>query len=504
MNLRTIGKKIITFYSYKGGVGRTQLLSNVAAFLCFQRHKRVLLIDWDLEAPGLHFYLGIEKSQIVKGTIDLFDDYVKLIRRSEKPLSQDEMPYFDASYIVPTHYRSEEGGRVDMISAGKQDENFTKKVNDFAWQHFYQNLDGAAYIEFLKTSLKELDYDYIFIDSRTGINDYSGICNIQFPDINVIIAAPNYQNLNGSLDICKKISESPYLDLELEGQPLRKPYIFPILSRLDLSEDTHSSEWILRFSREFHPYIQKTLALEGLQKSSKDFVDDTNIYYVKELSYKETIVFQQTENEQDFSGIKEQFRELSKYLLSEQRNAQKANAEQQFQQQQKVEFKPQNEAEAYLNMGNSFAFLGKYEEAKAQYLRAIEIDANNHQAFSNLGLAYLNLQDPKTAISYLQKAVEIKSDNYQTWNNLGNAYYALMQYEQARLCFERAVENQPYYHQGFYNLACLYSLEKNKSQTLFYLEKALAIEPETYRLRAKEEKDLEWLWQDSDFLKLVE
>src|ERR1700731_4098694 len=53
-----IGKtgKIITFYSYKGGTGRSMALSNVAWILASNGY-RVLLIDWDLEAPGLHRYL---------------------------------------------------------------------------------------------------------------------------------------------------------------------------------------------------------------------------------------------------------------------------------------------------------------------------------------------------------------------------------------------------------------------------------------------------------------
>ena len=49
--------RIITFYSYKGGSGRTMALSNVAWILA-SNGCRVLLIDWDLDAPGLHRFLG--------------------------------------------------------------------------------------------------------------------------------------------------------------------------------------------------------------------------------------------------------------------------------------------------------------------------------------------------------------------------------------------------------------------------------------------------------------
>ena len=49
--------RIVTFYSYKGGVGRSFVLANVAVLLA-RWGCRVLCIDFDLEAPGLHFYFS--------------------------------------------------------------------------------------------------------------------------------------------------------------------------------------------------------------------------------------------------------------------------------------------------------------------------------------------------------------------------------------------------------------------------------------------------------------
>ena len=48
--------QVITFYSYKGGTGRTMNLANIAYLLAKRRNKKVLVIDWDLEAPGLDRY----------------------------------------------------------------------------------------------------------------------------------------------------------------------------------------------------------------------------------------------------------------------------------------------------------------------------------------------------------------------------------------------------------------------------------------------------------------
>src|SRR4051812_38199199 len=47
--------RAITFYSYKGGVGRTMALANVAWILA-SNGARVLTLDWDLRAPALHTY----------------------------------------------------------------------------------------------------------------------------------------------------------------------------------------------------------------------------------------------------------------------------------------------------------------------------------------------------------------------------------------------------------------------------------------------------------------
>jgi Mrp family chromosome partitioning ATPase len=49
--------RILTFYSYKGGTGRSMSLANIAWILAMNGH-RVLMIDWDLEAPGLHRWFG--------------------------------------------------------------------------------------------------------------------------------------------------------------------------------------------------------------------------------------------------------------------------------------------------------------------------------------------------------------------------------------------------------------------------------------------------------------
>lgn len=70
--------QVITFYSYKGGTGRTMALANTAWILA-ANGQRVLVADWDLESPGLHrFYapfLDAEQVATTGGVMDLILDY---------------------------------------------------------------------------------------------------------------------------------------------------------------------------------------------------------------------------------------------------------------------------------------------------------------------------------------------------------------------------------------------------------------------------------------------
>src|ERR1700754_2500070 len=82
--------RIVTFYSYKGGTGRSLALSNVAWILA-AAGKSVLIMDWDLEAPGLHRYfkpfLIDHELGSSDGLMDLIDNYAT---EAIRPAADDE------------------------------------------------------------------------------------------------------------------------------------------------------------------------------------------------------------------------------------------------------------------------------------------------------------------------------------------------------------------------------------------------------------------------------
>jgi len=301
---------IATFYSYKGGVGRTQLVANIAAYLCYYKSQKVLLIDWDLEAPGLDFYFNMPRSEMNKGVIDLFSEYVRLVKQRET-VTTEKLPKFDAQYI--NQLIATPKGCIDLIPAGKYDENYTQNTVEFDWSEFYENLDGKLYIEFLKDELYKLDYDFIFIDSRTGISDYSGICNIQMPDMNVLVTVPNKQNFEGCLRIAKSIVDSPYI----ESGNYRKGIILPILSRLD-RESEKADEWIAKFKKEFAVYIKNLFNTHFSEREEEmmmdNFLKETFLEYTKKFSVSENILFD--EKAEIISGIslKENYKNIAEWI----------------------------------------------------------------------------------------------------------------------------------------------------------------------------------------------
>ena len=66
---------VSTFYSFKGGVGRTLALVNVAAELA-KTGRNVLVVDFDLEAPGVDTFQELKGPVEQLGIVDFVNNYL--------------------------------------------------------------------------------------------------------------------------------------------------------------------------------------------------------------------------------------------------------------------------------------------------------------------------------------------------------------------------------------------------------------------------------------------
>jgi MinD-like ATPase involved in chromosome partitioning or flagellar assembly len=252
--------RIITFYSYKGGTGRTMAISNVAWVLASNGHK-VLLIDWDLEAPGLHRYLRpflIDRE--LASTPGLIDFVWDATRINMTPAEVDpEFPSLD-DYVVGLDWSFPGDGIIDFIPAGRQDENYAQRVNTFNWDNFYERLGGGKLLEAQRQMLRD-NYDYILIDSRTGVSDTSSICTVHLPDSLVVLFTLNRQSITGAAAIAASVQEQ-------RGEDFK---IFPVPTRVENAEDVKfaaATTYARRIFARFLRHVQsKTGKIDTEQQS---------------------------------------------------------------------------------------------------------------------------------------------------------------------------------------------------------------------------------------------
>lgn len=185
---------VATFYSFKGGVGRTMALVNVAVELA-QRGRRVLAVDFDLEAPGLDTFNipGTRKKR--PGVVDFVTEYLDAGRAPEVE-----------RFVHESKGIGENGGCLHVMPSGEQHERYATSFREIDWLDLYERRDGYLLFEDLKAQWGQfVKPDYVLIDSRTGHTDTGGICTRQLPDAVVILFFPNNQNLRGLTTVVQDI-----------------------------------------------------------------------------------------------------------------------------------------------------------------------------------------------------------------------------------------------------------------------------------------------------------
>lgn len=179
-----------TFYSFKGGVGRSMALANVAVELT-NRGRRVLAVDFDLEAPGLDTFDVLRPKDSVPGIIDFVRAYLDSNRAPDASRYMSKLPDV-----------GDGGGELWIMPSGAQDAEYAAHYNEIDWADLYERHDGYLLFEDLKAQWQQIaNPDYVLVDSRTGHTDTGGICTRQLPDAVAILFFPNEQNLRGLIKV---------------------------------------------------------------------------------------------------------------------------------------------------------------------------------------------------------------------------------------------------------------------------------------------------------------
>ncbi|HTN91700.1 MAG TPA: tetratricopeptide repeat protein [Sorangium sp.] len=272
--------QVVTFYSFKGGVGRSMALANVAA-LCAQRGKTVLALDFDFEAPGLHrYFLTTEESSFERytpsklqdGVIELFCALRERLQSNwpcgrgfQEPAAQEQLlavlaELLDSQkYLYQVRLRNPNVKRgrpaeIQFMAAARFDDSYPERVRRFDWQAFYD-----AYAEVFPALAAELArrYDYVLIDSRTGVTDIGSICTMMLPDKLVLVFSPNEQSLQGVLEAGWQSVQERKASMDARPLPL-----FPLLSRVENSEESLKRYWVTRARGAFERMFREAYGLD--------------------------------------------------------------------------------------------------------------------------------------------------------------------------------------------------------------------------------------------------
>lgn len=196
--------KIVTFYSFKGGMGRTTALAATALLLA-QHGRHVLAIDTDIEAPGLAA-LFFHEDQLQCGTVDFYLESSAAGRGTI-----DMTPYL--KLVDDPKLTEEMAGSIYIIPAGKVDSHYVQKLGRIDYQDIIENgmRDHLSWlIESAANFIQDNGYplDYILLDARAGFHDMGGVVTAQLPHGAVLFGKNNVQSWNGLKQVIQTLANT--------------------------------------------------------------------------------------------------------------------------------------------------------------------------------------------------------------------------------------------------------------------------------------------------------
>jgi MinD-like ATPase involved in chromosome partitioning or flagellar assembly len=245
--------KIVSIHSFRGGTGKSNTTANLAAQAALLG-KRVAIVDTDIQSPGIHVLFGLDEmkmghtlNEYLRGECGI-QDVAHLVGRDEGGSGVHQLVK-QTIWLVPSSINGKEISRV--IKTGYDVGVLNKGLNGL---------------------LKELQLDYLFIDTHPGLNEET-LLSIAISDVLVIIMRPDQQDFQGTavtvdiargldvpnlfLVVNKALTRYDFVDMK---KTIEEKYHAPVAGILPLTEDMadlgSSDIFSLRFPD--HPW-SKTL-----------------------------------------------------------------------------------------------------------------------------------------------------------------------------------------------------------------------------------------------------
>ncbi|MFI0167120.1 tyrosine-protein kinase family protein [Streptomyces sp. NPDC017095] len=181
---------VVTFYSLKGGVGRSTALVSVARRLSSDHGLTVVCIDMDLEAPGLDSLFGIESQ------VDTDQGVVSALLHYEFGEQGSVL-----KHLIPV----DDAGRLYCMPAGRIDSSYAAQLRSLEPEIWYRERTNALHRLIDEVRESNLGPDVILIDSRTGVSPVAAPLLFDVSDMAVICFHPHAQARAGTEMLTKAL-----------------------------------------------------------------------------------------------------------------------------------------------------------------------------------------------------------------------------------------------------------------------------------------------------------
>ena len=257
--------KVITFYSFKGGTGRSLALANIAAYL--ERFKfKVCIVDMDIEAPGIHYkFMKPDDPRIetMQGVVDYIDSFTE---NHLPPRNTDD-------YLIDL------SDHITLMPSGNvRSADYWKKLYRIDWNSMLYKEDSQGVLLLLdligRLKKNQRDFDYILIDARAGITPLSGLSSYALNDALVVFLTTSPESMEGTRQTLRNVI------LTRQEDGLTPLQITAVLTRFDRDADEDEETRFINEKR-----------LELLDKYSDLFTDFMAIHADRSVERSEHVVF---------------------------------------------------------------------------------------------------------------------------------------------------------------------------------------------------------------------
>jgi MinD-like ATPase involved in chromosome partitioning or flagellar assembly len=170
--------KIISTHSFRGGTGKSNSTANLAVLVA-RAGNRVGVIDTDIQSPGIHVIFQLAESRIEYA----LNDYLWGKCRIE------ETAYDVTDAAIGNVAEDAERPRVFLIPS-------SVKVGEIG-RVLKEGYDVAKLNDGFQRLIRDLDLDYLFIDTHPGVNEET-LLSIAISDKLILVMRPDSQDFQGT------------------------------------------------------------------------------------------------------------------------------------------------------------------------------------------------------------------------------------------------------------------------------------------------------------------